>query len=693
MAFDLTTAKLDQEPAKSGGFDLSTAKVSADPADGEYSSEEYQDPSIPLSTKQREAQAARAGKTRLERKQEASTWDKIKGAGEAALAVGSTMLAAPVGAVTGVYHGLTSGKLGTAQGVRDADAAGGRVADAMTYEPSSEKGKEYAGAIGEAFDNSKLAGMLPAAGELSAIGSLAKPAARQVSGPVGKVVGKALEPEIYMAKNLADKVKVPSILPKISEEKAVLAKKALDMGIEIPPHMLSDNNFVRIAGEFVDNLPLSGSTKGKNKEAFNKFLVGQIGGDEAVKALTPAVFAKAQRKAGRTIGDTFAQIAIPGDDATLVKGVEALKRGMGRELEPTNNLIMGNIEELTRLASENGGFIPGTAFKKLHSEVAAKLRSNLDAHPGMRERLNDFQNLLEDAADKQITDPAMKAAYQDARVKYAKSKTLEPLVAKNDVTGVAPQALLGRMNATTEGKHRMATESAGELGDAAAVAQNFMREETHQNAAGRGFVLGAATGLADAGKAALGAVAGNVYNRFGPVISRRIIKNSLPAEKSAAAKPALGLVEKGAEDTGSPFPPKEYPQRGLLSLQPKEAAALPKSGVPDTERLATRHDHPTIDFPLRQEVLQQPEIQAATDAFRTEAVILQRKIDKAINPKVVEKAKRDMERLQQDFADGMRQLGIGNAAEAHGLNRPLYEVGGKTKLPIKKTYSMKDGAP
>jgi len=101
--------------------------------------------------------------------------------------------------------------------------------------------------------------------------------------------------------------------------------------------------------------------------------------------------------------------------------------------------------------------------------------------------------------------------------------------------------------------------------------------------------------------------------------------------------------------------------------------------------LATTHDYPTVDFPLRQEVLQQPEIVAAVNDFRAEAQRLGAIAQNAISPAVRAKAARDLAALQAEFAVGMKQLGINDAAGAHGLNRPLYETGNGTSLPITKT--------
>lgn len=90
-----------------------------------------------------------------------------------------------------------------------------------------------------------------------------------------------------------------------------------------------------------------------------------------------------------------------------------------------------------------------------------------------------------------------------------------------------------------------------------------------------------------------------------------------------------------------------------------------------------------IDFPLRQEVLQQPEISAAIDNFRAQAAELSQIVENAINPRVREKAAKNLESLQTEFAAGMKELGISNMADAHGLQRPLYETTARAR-PVEK---------
>lgn len=141
----------------------------------------------------------------------------------------------------------------------------------------------------------------------------------------------------------------------------------------------------------------------------------------------------------------------------------------------------------------------------------------------------------------------------------------------------------------------------------------------------------------------------------------------------------IGTIEAGGPArVNTPLPELPPMTRDILSLA-EEAVQR----TPDTKRLATRHDIPneTIDFPLRQEVLESPEISSAIDAFRQEATKLEN-----------EGKLKELTELQNEFAAGMEQLGIRTPQEAIGL-QPLYEGGkGKTRLPIEKSQGINRGS-
>lgn len=141
----------------------------------------------------------------------------------------------------------------------------------------------------------------------------------------------------------------------------------------------------------------------------------------------------------------------------------------------------------------------------------------------------------------------------------------------------------------------------------------------------------------------------------------------------------IGRIEGGLFDTPKTLFPQIPPQgRGLLSIDDS-----PQSG--GTQPAWQKGGG--VDFPLRQEVLQslEPEI----SAFRHEQARLSDLIDKS-GGFWKNRYRKELDALQTEFAAGMRQLGVDNAGEAHGLNRRQYQRGEGTKLPIQKSKSLKD---
>lgn len=525
--------------------------------------------------------------------------DKLVGAGEAALSTVSGLTTGLVGGVAGGIAGavgnLTNGAYGNSDGVEAGIGAG---MQGMTYTPRTQKGQEYAQNVGDAVQASGVQG-LPIGPELAAIGSLAGPAARQAGNAARNST------EVYIAQKLAEKAGNIKLTPKIDQERAQLAQKAADIGIEAPLHTLTDNKYVRMAGEFLDNLPLSGSTKADNEAAFNKSLIGQIGGDaQKFSKLTPTVFSEALAKSGKAIGEVFNKIEVPFADEALQSDLSSLRGTLPRVLSDTEKVVVGYMDELSRLAAGNDGKIPGKSLKALHSEVLKDLRGrSVDNYPGMRERLSDFQSILEDAADRQITSPDDKAKYQTARVQYAKAKTIEPLVARGGINGVSPQGLLGQLNSTSMGKHRMATGAAGELGDLAQIAQNFMKEQPSSGTAERSAVIGAVMAPI---RAVGGMVAGNLYNRVARPVARAAVRNSLDDAVPPVRFPVepLGFAD---EPTFAPrSAPVNDPYSGIIDLVDKpndykyssdNHSFMQDRPRPEVEGFSTSPDVPSVDFP------------------------------------------------------------------------------------------------
>lgn len=125
--------------------------------------------------------------------------EKLGGAGEAALSMGSGIVGGLVGNIAGVGKSLTGGKFGTAAGANEGQQVANDVSRAMTYQPRTQAGRDIIGTVGDVMDATKIAGLNPfQAAELAAVsGPVASAAAQgvtkgtaKVSGTVGDLVRK-----------------------------------------------------------------------------------------------------------------------------------------------------------------------------------------------------------------------------------------------------------------------------------------------------------------------------------------------------------------------------------------------------------------------------------------------------------------------------------------------------------------------
>lgn len=173
MAFDLATAKPAETPK---GFDLASAKPAdevvlgpKDVPDMPESRPAAQEPTGPLAAVDR-------GRKRL------------IGDAEGALSMATSLPAQFVGRGVAIAHGFLGGKYGTQEGAAEAQAAGGKVANALTYEARSDAGRDSMDRFAKMVEASKIEG--------------AGPMLPQGAGPAGGplvVAGRSVPPKVVAA--------------------------------------------------------------------------------------------------------------------------------------------------------------------------------------------------------------------------------------------------------------------------------------------------------------------------------------------------------------------------------------------------------------------------------------------------------------------------------------------------------------
>lgn len=443
----------------------------------------------------------------------------IHGPAETVLSVGSGMLAAPIGAAAGLARSLTSGKVGTQEGVREGEETAGKVSKALTYEPQTPSGRSQTEAVGRAFQDRSGLGMLSAINpsEGMAMASIAKPSAAVVKQAA------AQSPEAFALKQGASKVG-RAMRPNLDPQVVELAQKAESMGIKIPPDMLSDNKFLRLMGQASREVPLSGSGVAENRAAFNQAIIRSFGGDPMEGKISPKVFNDAMNRYGGMIGDISAKNPIPFSPQLAKKLEEHAFNAANFETADVAKIIRSYTDEMRGLGQAKG-LIDGEAMRKLRTKLTGQMRRTNNGD--LKHALSELDDTMLDAIQSTL-GPEELQLFNQARRFYANGKTVEPLIAKAAVKGsgdMSPAALAGRVTATGGGKSAAARGKAGELADISAVGSRFMTEPGSSLTTERGLTYGLLGGSGFANPmlpAGLWGLA-NAYNRLGPRISRGMI--------------------------------------------------------------------------------------------------------------------------------------------------------------------------
>lgn len=235
MAFDLATAKPAEE--SKGGFDIASAK----PVGEQLGPKDVPDmPAKAAAPTGEEPLALKVVKAPLE------AGRRLLGDADAALSIGSGIPAQLIGRGVAVAHGILGGKYGTQEGAAEAQAAGSKVADALTYEARTDAGKESMDRFGKMVEASKVEGMGPMMPQGAPAGGPAVIAGRNVSARVvaagragltvtpdeagAGIVGRTaagLSGEAKLAKNISNRNQSP-LIEKIATDLELPKETPLD---------------------------------------------------------------------------------------------------------------------------------------------------------------------------------------------------------------------------------------------------------------------------------------------------------------------------------------------------------------------------------------------------------------------------------------------------------------------------------
>lgn len=355
-------------------------------------------------------------------------------------------------------------------------------------------------------------------------GAMEIPAALKAASGLGGKAGRALEDSGQMLGQGVSKLG-KAFVPKIDPETAKIAKKAANMGIQVPLDMLTDNNVLKVFGRAMREIPLSGSPTSANRTAFNKSILKTIGADEKAEKVTPEVFSAAMNKHGKTIGDISARHDIV-VDAALKKQVADHLAELSKETPDVAGVVKGYITDIqSRIKNDK---IDGETFRKLRSQLTTQMRTTQNGD--LRRALSQLDEEMLDAVQKNLSADELKQ-FNEARQYYANGKQIEPLVAKAAIKGQGDMSPAAYANAQVSNAARKAAVAKGKGGAPADVAQagsKFLTEPSSSNTAEKGMIYkGLGGGLAAMHPAVAGGVysLANLYNRFGPVIAKKLLEN------------------------------------------------------------------------------------------------------------------------------------------------------------------------
>lgn len=557
---------------------------------------------------------------------------------EPAAAMASGMAAIVPAGIAGVAGDIYSGITG---GPRIGEEVASDVMNALTYQPRSKGGQENAAAIAKAFNDSKLAGLPIGTFETRVASTLANPsllqaeaaanAARQATA--GKFIGGSKRLMGYALK------------PTEKEWRTGDAQKAIDTllergisptegGVEQLKGLINSLN--QQIAEAISESPaqVKVSKVVKSLDSSRQKFLAQVNSTSDLAAIE------------RAYSDFMRHPLLEGKENIPVQLAQELKVGTYKQLAKKYNGELGTADveaqkSLARgLKEQIAKEVPG--ISELNAEDSALINalniaekrafSEMSKNPlGLAVFAHNPATFTAFMADKSAAFKALMA-----RAMYRAGKGIEPTSLPEPAVPSAPTSRRIPINQDIP--------YSGLPNIGSTVIPGSWREGLLPKQEPRGLPV--------------------LSEDLLPVVDRYVGTN-IP----------IGRVEGGMFSSAKTPLPELPPQgRGLLSLADDTAQARP-----------TQQRQP-MDFPLRQEVLQQAQIANATQRFVAEAERL-RSLIKESSGFWKQKYKDQLTALEKEFGAGMRQLGIDNPQEAIGLQK-LYQGGEGTKLPVIKAQGL-----
>lgn len=635
---------------------------------------------------------------------------------ESALQMGTGMAGTVIGGVHGL--GKTLALLAGGKSFEDAAVGGADTVrddqQTFTYQPRTEGSQEVMGSLGEVMSlPGRAAGSV-----LGSAGSLVGPKTEAAGQSIGEILPDVAT-TLYGAPPLVRALRKGAATKAATKEAATLkatqdaVEKSYANGARIDafnygkeagfktPAMLVNDGDLTVTERFARPQNVLHDAN-KFNEAVTVQRAKAILGEDG-PALTADSFRKAEERAMAPYREIEQLPVIPfkpefRDAVTKATGLSKLK--------PDERAAIGQspkaMEDINRMLEAAQGLdsVSGESAITMIKKLRDDYRDTVSGAGGLAEKsMGAVKKNLADAIESQLDQsglpPDLLKRYQQGRKEYAQIQQLKD--ATNQSTFQIDLQKLAKAKANGE----LMTGELGKLADYAnefaPVTQSTNRgmpvsSESVNN--GVASIAGYTAGAPAYAATKLGvpyltkilrkkALSDEFLSKHGNMVDRRppVVAPEPPAPLSLApqGEPIISPSTRG---------PMIQPRSTLELADPNSTVAALRRG---TGARTPMNDAPVEftpgggqDFPMRQEVLQHPEISSVVNRMEAKAADLRSKIQNS-QGFWKQKYQAELNQLEQEFQAGMDQLGIRSPQEAIGL-QPLYEGQTQGRLPVQKVF-------
>lgn len=376
----------------------------------------------------------------------------------------------------------------------------GKVSEA--YQQIPERGRDIIEAAGNALN---LVGG-GAASKPLAVGAIkAAPIVGKAVAEVPAVVGKGA---------------AAALAPNIPKETAVLAKRAVDLGIDLRLDQISPTRARKSIQKISQDLPFSGvdASEAANKIAWNRGVARTIGQES--DSLGPETIQKFQADAASKFNSAIGvgDFKVTGSDFQKIKSIEEnLPKNVTEDIA---KIVKSHTEQfrkdLTPVSSTKT--VPagvdefGMAITKtvktakepiISSQKLASLRSDLiqslpKIDPKAKSHVSELIDIIDDIAERNIS-PENIAKLKQARREWRNFKTIEPLLEKSTDGLINPTDLMQRVASSKYIKASKTAVGEDDLVDLARIGKQFLVKAGGSDTVAKSVLVGGSA----AGTAAL----------------------------------------------------------------------------------------------------------------------------------------------------------------------------------------------